>query len=55
MQFSSLNEWLGWLETCHPQEIDLGLERIRVVAQALQLFDPRRCMYDLRLPDLGHL
>lgn len=37
MQFSSLNEWLGWLETCHPQEIDLGLERIRSVAQRLQL------------------
>ena len=40
MQFSSLNDWLGWLETCHPQEIDLGLERIRVVAQRLQLLNP---------------
>jgi dihydrofolate synthase / folylpolyglutamate synthase len=40
MQFSSLNEWLGWLETCHPQEIDLGLERIRVVARVLQLLNP---------------
>ena len=39
MRFSSLNDWLGWLETCHPQEIDLGLERIRVVAQRLQLLN----------------
>ena len=27
----SLQEWLDWLETLHPQEIELGLERIRDV------------------------
>ncbi len=40
MQLSSLNDWLGWLETRHPQEIDLGLERISGVAQRLQLLNP---------------
>ncbi len=40
MQFSSLNEWLGWLEQAHPREIDLGLERIRQVAARLDLLEP---------------
>lgn len=40
MRFHSLSDWLGWLETCHPQEIDLGLERIRIVAQRLHLLNP---------------
>lgn len=39
-RFSSLDEWLAWQETCHPKEIDLGLERIRTVAQRLQLLTP---------------
>ena len=29
----SLQEWLDWLETLHPQEIELGLERVRDVFQ----------------------
>jgi len=33
----SLSEWLQWQETLHPAEIELGLERVRTVAQALGL------------------
>lgn len=33
----SLQEWLNWLETLHPQEIDLGLERVREVFQRQSL------------------
>ncbi|MDT8397853.1 MAG: bifunctional tetrahydrofolate synthase/dihydrofolate synthase [Pseudomonadales bacterium] len=33
----SLNDWLHYLEGLHPQEIDLGLERIRQVADRLPL------------------
>lgn len=35
MRFSTLNDWLTWQETLHPQEIDLGLERIAVVWQRM--------------------
>ena len=41
MRFSSLAEWLGWLEQSHPKEIDLGLDRIRQVAKRLNLLKPR--------------
>ena len=41
MRFSSLAEWLGWLEQSHPKEIDLGLDRIRQVAARLDLLKPR--------------
>lgn len=30
-----LTDWLSYLETCHPKSIDLGLERIRIVAERL--------------------
>jgi len=33
--------WLGWLEQSHPKEIDLGLDRIRLVAERLDLLKPR--------------
>ena len=36
----SLEEWLSLLETRHPSEIDLGLERIAKVGQALKLIRP---------------
>ena len=35
MRFKYLNQWLAWLETLHPKEIDLGLERIQQVAEKL--------------------
>ncbi|HCA17496.1 MAG TPA: bifunctional tetrahydrofolate synthase/dihydrofolate synthase [Alcaligenes faecalis] len=34
---SSLSEWLSYLETLHPSAIDLGLGRIREVAERLNL------------------
>ncbi len=40
MRFTSLADWLGWLEQSHPKEIDLGLDRIRQVAARLNLLKP---------------
>jgi dihydrofolate synthase / folylpolyglutamate synthase len=39
MRFRTLQEWLDWQETLHPKSIDLGLERIAAVADALGLRD----------------
>jgi len=39
--FDTLDAWLGWLETQHPSEIELGLDRIRQVARELDLLNPR--------------
>lgn len=36
----SLEEWLSWQESLHPEEIELGLDRIRRVAQRLGVIDP---------------
>ncbi|MHB8564068.1 MAG: bifunctional tetrahydrofolate synthase/dihydrofolate synthase [Acidiferrobacteraceae bacterium] len=36
----SLDQWLSWLETLHPKEIALGLERVRVVQAKLGLMTP---------------
>lgn len=36
-QHSTLTQWLTHLETLHPQEIEMGLERIKTVAARLQL------------------
>lgn len=38
--FNSLSEWLNWQESLHPAEIELGLERIRHVAQRLAVLKP---------------
>ncbi len=35
MRFNTLSEWLSWQETCHPSEIDLGLERVLTVYKRL--------------------
>lgn len=40
MRFSSVSQWLAWQETLNPKEIDLGLERVKLVAQRLQLLNP---------------
>lgn len=37
MRFDTLGQWLAWQETCHSQTIDLGLERVSVVAERLGL------------------
>lgn len=36
-RFETLDAWLAWLETLHPTEIELGLDRVARVARALQL------------------
>lgn len=41
MRFEHLNDWLRWLEGHHPTEIELGLTRIRTVAERLGLLSPR--------------
>jgi dihydrofolate synthase/folylpolyglutamate synthase len=35
MDLSTLSEWMTWIETLHSTEIDLGLERIKLVAGQL--------------------
>ncbi|WP_435277009.1 bifunctional tetrahydrofolate synthase/dihydrofolate synthase [Psychrobium sp. nBUS_13] len=35
----SLNDWLSYLESIHPQEIEMGLERVRNVARRLNLLN----------------
>src|SRR5690606_4358764 len=38
--FASLAEWLAWLETLHPKKIDMSLDRIHVVLDALGIRPP---------------
>ena len=38
--FATLAEWLRWQETLNPRRIELGLERVRSVAEALKLEAP---------------
>ena len=40
MSERSLEQWLNWLEQLHPTEIEMGLQRIRDVAERLQLGRP---------------
>ncbi|MCH8277560.1 MAG: bifunctional folylpolyglutamate synthase/dihydrofolate synthase [Proteobacteria bacterium] len=35
-----MSDWLSWLETCSPNEIELGLERVQVVLERLGLQRP---------------
>ena len=37
---SSLDEWLSYLERLHPSTIDMGLARVRQVAERLALDTP---------------
>ena len=37
MRFTQLDDWLRWMETQHPRSIDLGLERVALVAQQLEI------------------
>lgn len=41
----TLNEWLAWLETLSPREIDLGLERVHEVLARLALPRPRHVVH----------
>jgi len=38
----TLSDWLEYIERIHPRSIDMGLDRIRVVAKALKLGKPGR-------------
>jgi dihydrofolate synthase / folylpolyglutamate synthase len=40
VRFTRLEDWLRWQETCHASAIDLGLERVRSVAEQLDLLRP---------------
>ena len=40
MRFANLHDWLAWQEQLHPTEIELGLERVAVVLQRMQLANP---------------
>jgi len=40
----TLPDWLEYIERIHPKSIDMGLDRIRVVAQALKLGKPGRAV-----------
>lgn len=40
MRFDTLDDWLGWQETLHPTEIELGLERVSQVLERLELNQP---------------
>ena len=43
MRFDNLQAWLSWQEQLHPNPIDLGLERVKRVLEALKLtFPPYR-------------
>lgn len=35
----NLPEWLSWIEKLHPEEVELGLARVRVVAERLGLLE----------------
>ena len=43
--FSSLDHWLGWLETLSPIDIDLGLDRVLQVLRLLKLSRPSRVIH----------
>jgi dihydrofolate synthase / folylpolyglutamate synthase len=43
--FNTLDEWLSWLETLSPREIDLGLERVLEVSDRLRLQKPARVVH----------
>ncbi len=38
----ALNDWIDWLLHLHATEIDLGLERVRAVAEKMQLLQPAK-------------
>ncbi len=40
-QNTTLTIWLDWLLALHAQEIDLGLDRVKLVAQAMDLLSPK--------------
>ena len=41
MRFEHLQDWLAWQQTLHSQKIELGLDRIADVANALGILQPK--------------
>ncbi|TRW49337.1 bifunctional tetrahydrofolate synthase/dihydrofolate synthase [Aliidiomarina halalkaliphila] len=41
----SLSQWLEYLEHIHHRPIDMGLERVRIVAERLQLLTPKSTVF----------
>jgi dihydrofolate synthase/folylpolyglutamate synthase len=39
-----LSDWLTWLETLSPTEINLGLERVQIVLERLDLARPAQVL-----------
>ncbi|HUF71337.1 MAG TPA: folylpolyglutamate synthase/dihydrofolate synthase family protein [Gammaproteobacteria bacterium] len=39
-RFETLGEWLAWLSTLHPKQIDMSLERVSGVLERLDIADP---------------
>ncbi|MEK9721609.1 MAG: bifunctional folylpolyglutamate synthase/dihydrofolate synthase, partial [Quisquiliibacterium sp.] len=37
---ASLKDWLAWVERLHPRSIEMGLDRVRAVAQRMRLALP---------------
>src|SRR5579862_1758574 len=37
MKLSTISEWLSWISSIHVSEIDLGLERVKIVAERLHV------------------
>lgn len=40
MYFSTMRDWLAWIGTLHPTDIELGLDRVKEVAKKLDLLTP---------------
>jgi len=40
-RFTTLDDWLAWLETLHPKKIDFSLDRVRAVLAALAIDAPK--------------
>jgi dihydrofolate synthase/folylpolyglutamate synthase len=41
----TLQQWLDYAESSHPKNIDMGLERVREVAERMNLLEPRDVRY----------
>ncbi|VVC74731.1 Bifunctional protein FolC [Aquicella siphonis] len=41
MHLSTVSEWMSWIESIHATEIDLGLERVKMVAERLGVLTPK--------------
>ncbi len=47
MHTRSLSDWLAWQESLNPAEIELGLDRVRTVAERLSLTPPNDAVFVL--------